>query len=311
MSDNAGSPKLTLPHQVEYGAARGALRLFRGLGPVAASNFAGRLARTIGPRLPVSRVAERNLRAAMPDLDAAERRRIVAGVWDSLARTAAEFPHLSSLRETGSGPGYELVGAEHARALAERGGPAIVFTAHIGNWEILPPVLNRLGVPLAFFYRAAANPAVDRMILDLRAEAMGSPVTMFPKGARGARDSYAHLAKGRFLGMLVDQKLNDGIEAPLFGLSAMTAPVLAVFARRFRCPVLPIHAERIGPARFRIICDPLFEAEQTDDKTADILATTTKMNAIIESWVRARPESWLWLHRRWPREVIAAATGPD
>src|SRR5260221_490345 len=32
----------------------------------------------------------------------------------------------------------------------------------------------------------------------------------------------------------------------------------------------------------------------------DLLAIMTAVNAEIESWIRARPEMWLWLHRRWP-----------
>lgn len=298
---------MTLLHKIETAVARSFLATFRALGPVAASNLAGALGRSIGPLIPTSRVADANLRRAMPELDAVDRKRIVREVWDSLARTAAEFPHLHNLRETGSGPGYEIVGLEHCLALSAQGGPALVFTAHFGNWELIPPVLHRLGIKLAFFYRAAANPAVDRLILDLREQATGEPVTMFAKGASGARGSYAHLVRGGILGMLMDQKLNDGIASPLFGIDAMTAPALAVFARKFRCPILPIRAERIGPARIRLIFEPLHQIEVTDDREADIAAGTAWMNATIERWVRGRPGQWLWLHRRWPKPVAQSA----
>ena len=78
---------------------------------------------------------------------------------------------------------------------------------------------------------------------------------MFSKGAHGARGAMAHLQAGGFLGMLVDQKMNDGIAAPLFGHPAMTAPAAAAFALRFRCPVVPAHVQRLGPARFRLVCE--------------------------------------------------------
>ena len=294
---------MSLLHKIETTAARAFLGIFRALGPRAASNLAGALGRGIGPLIPTSRVADQNLRRAMPELDEAARRRIIREVWESLARTAGEFPHLAALRETDAGPGYEIVGREHCLALAAQGGPALIFTAHFGNWELIPPVLHRLGVRLAFFYRAAANPAVDRLILDLREQATGEPVTMFAKGAAGARGSYAHLVRGGILGMLMDQKLNDGIASPLFGIDAMTAPALAVFARKFRCPILPVRAERIGPARIRIVFEKLHRIEVTDDREADIAAGTGWMNATIERWVRQRPGQWLWLHRRWPKPV--------
>lgn len=287
--------------RLEYGVARVALALFGRLGVVAASDLAGAIGRWVGPWLPASRVAEANLRAALPDLDGAARRGVIGAVWDNLARNIGEFPHLGALRQTAAGPGYEIVGGDHARALAEVGGPAILLTAHCGNWEILPRALRDVGVPFGFLYRAAANPAVDRLIIDLRQAAMGESVPMFAKGAKGARGAYGHLARGGMLCMLADQKLNDGIAVPLFGRDAMTTPALAVFARKFRCPILPVHVERVGPARLRVVCEALVHGQWSDDKDADIAAMTLWMNRTIERWVRARPGGWLWLHRRWPR----------
>lgn len=293
---------MTILHRIELVAVRGFLALFRSLPPVTASNLGGALGRTIGPMIPTSRVADANLRRVMPELDAAARRKIIRAVWENLARTAAEFPHLASLRETASGPGYELVGIEHIRDLAARGGPAIFVTAHLGNWEIIPPVAERHGVSLAFLYRAADNKAVDEVILGLRNEAVGRKIAMFAKGAAGARASYAHLLQDGFLGMLVDQKLNDGISVPFFGLPAMTAPTPAVFARRFRCPILAVHVERLGPVRLRIVVEPPFFVEQSADKEKDIGTAMARINRTIEGWVRACPGEWLWLHRRWPKE---------
>ncbi len=40
----------------------------------------------------------------------------------------------------------------------------------------------------------------------------------------------------------------------------------------------------------------------TGDRRADMLAMTQAMNGYLERWIRARPESWLWMHRRWPKE---------
>ncbi len=184
-------------HRVEALAALAALFLFRALGPVRASNLGGALGRTIGPWLPVSAVAHANLRLAMSELDAPSRRRIVRGVWDNL--------------------GWVTVGAEVLEAQARKGGPVLFVSGHVGNWEMLPPAVAQFGLPFASFYRAAANPLVDAMIRSLRHEAMGREVPLFAKGPRGARAALAHVMRGGALGMLVDQKMNDGIEARLFG----------------------------------------------------------------------------------------------
>ncbi len=308
MSDRS---RLSPIMRLEAGAARAALAVMRALGPVRASNLGGAICRTIGPLLPVSRVAHANLRLAMPELDRAARRRIVRGVWDNLGSTIGEFPHIAGLRkDTPSGPGWEMVGEDILRAQAEHGGPAIFVSGHIGNWEMLPPAVAHYGMRFSSMYRAAANPLVDAMVRDLRNQAMGTEIPLFAKGARGARSALAHVAKGGYLGLLVDQKMNDGVEARFFGQPAMTAPALAAIALRYRAPVIPGHVERIGPARFRLICETPMELPDTGDRHRDQALLTQAMNDILEGWIRDRPESWLWLHRRWPKTLAPKSLGP-
>jgi KDO2-lipid IV(A) lauroyltransferase len=292
----------TLAHRAEAVLAQAGLALFRALPPAAASNVAGTVARWIGPLLGVSRTADKNLAAAMPEIDAAGRQKIVAEVWENLGRTVAELAHIGNLRETARGPGYRVTGWEHvAAALPDGAGPSLILTGHIGNWEMIPPAAFARGMDLAFMYRAASNPLVDNMILKLREANFQRRVIMFAKGASGARGAYAHLMRGGHLGLLNDQKLDNGIAAPFFGRDAMTAPALASFALKFRCPVFPVHVVREGPARLNVIFEAPIPLPDTGDKQADVLALTTTANAILERWIREVPGSWLWLHRRWPK----------
>ncbi|CAH2600731.1 Lipid A biosynthesis lauroyl acyltransferase [Rhodovastum atsumiense] len=283
--------------------ARLALALLRALGPVTASNLGGAVCRTVGPLLAASRIAETNLRHALPELDPPARRRIIHGVWDNLGRTVAELPHLPDLHRTAHGPGWEMVGEEIVRAQALRGGPLVFVSAHFGNWELLPRAAAACGLPCASFYRTASNPVTNRIIADLRTSAVGADMPAFSKGASGARGALAYLARGGAVAMLVDQKMNEGIEARLFGHPVMTPVAAAAFALRFRCPVIAAHVERLGPARFRVLVDAPLDLPATGDRHADIAALTQAINDRLEQWVRAQPESWLWLHRRFPKEV--------
>jgi len=139
------------------------------------------------------------------------------------------------------------------------------------------------------------------MINAIRSRAAGAGVVNFAKGAAGARKAAMHLARGGIMAMLVDQKLNDGIEARFFGQRAMTAPAPAAFALRYGCQLVPAHCERIAPARLRMVIEPPLALPGTGNRTADIRALTQAMNDAVEGWIRARPEAWLWLHRRWPK----------
>jgi KDO2-lipid IV(A) lauroyltransferase len=293
--------KATIAQRAEALLVQAVLGFLGALPAAAASNFGGLVARIIGPQLPVSGVADRNLMDAMPELDRAGRRKIVREVWDNLGRTVAELTHIGELRETSSGPGYQLSGWEHVEGGLKNGGPSIFFGGHIGNWEITPPAAFIRGVDVGFMYRAASNPLVNGMIQRLREAKFGRNITMFPKGDAGARAAFAHLGRKRHLGILIDQKLDNGIAVPFFGLPAMTAPALASFALKFRCPVFPVHVVRTGPARLHIICDPPMTLPDTGDHEADVLALTAATNDVLERWIREKPGAWLWLHNRWPK----------
>ena len=295
---------MTRLQRLEYRLARAALWLFRRLGPVRASNVGGWLVRTVGMRLPVSRIADTNLRIALPELDAAARRRITRGVWDNLGRTLGEFPHLAALPEHApSGPGWFIENVELIDQLAAAGGPGILFSGHIGNWEMLPVACAAHGLRLASFYRAPDNQAIGGMLMELRQAATGEGTKLFPKGSAGAKQALVHLARGGYLGFLVDQKMNDGVEARLFGRPAMTAPALAAFALRLKCPVIPGYVQRTGPARFRLVAEPALTLPDTGNRDADILTLTQAVNDRLEAWARARPADWLWLHRRFEKSL--------
>ena len=282
-------------------ALGGGARFLRQLGPVKASNLGGWLARTAGPSLSVSGIANANLQHAFPEYDAGQRDRIIRSVWDNLGRTVAELPHLSALRRTSAGAGWELQGEEHVDAMRGSNRQALFFSGHFGNWEMVLPIAARLGLPVSGFYRATSNVRVNTVIQRMRLDALGPASSMFAKGSAGARTALLHLQGGGSLGMLTDQKMNDGIAVPFMGRRAMTAPALAQLALRFDAPVIPVHVVRLGPARLRMVCEAPLAINRSGDRKADVYALTLAMNQTLERWIRADPASWLWLHRRWPK----------
>jgi KDO2-lipid IV(A) lauroyltransferase len=135
----------------------------------------------------------------------------------------------------------------------------------------------------------------------MRQHALGPGVAMFAKGAHGARQAVQHINAGGSLGLLVDQKMNDGIAVPFFGTLAMTAPAMAQLALRHGLLIIPVHVVRLAPGRFRMVCDAPLAVPRTGNRAADTLAIASAMNLTLEGWIRADPASWLWLHRRWPK----------
>jgi KDO2-lipid IV(A) lauroyltransferase len=261
-----------------------------------ASAIGGALARTIGPQLGISKRARLNIARALPALSQAEIAHIVAGMWDNLGRVAAEYPHLRGIRVFDPVGPVETHGFEHMDRAVAAGRRMIIFSGHIANWEIGMLAAVQYGADVAQIYRAANNPLIDRMITRFR----GTGGELIPKGTVAARRAIAVLRRGAHLTMLADQKMNDGIPVPFFGRPAMTASALAALALRFDCDMLPARVERLGGARFRLTVFPPLPLPRSGDHHADVAALMTRVNRILEEWIRDRPEEWFWLHRRWP-----------
>ena len=288
-----------LRYAAEAAGARLLLTFLRLLPLTWASAFAGAAARLLGPRLGVSARARRNLAQTFPHLGAREIETIVGDMWENLGRVAGEMPHLDKFflaqgPEDLARPGaIEVVGGEHLRSPLFQ----LSFSGHIGNWELVPLSAKLLGRESHVVYRAANNRQVNRMIDDMRKV---SSVGTVAKGGSGARAIIKLLRGGETIGVLVDQKMNDGIAVPFFGRAAMTAPALAQLALRFDLPLFPSLCERLQGPRFRVTFEDPIELKKSGDKEADIAAAMARVNARLEDWITARPAQWLWLHRRWP-----------
>ncbi len=273
------------------------LGLFRLLPLDRASALGGWLGRSVGPLLKLSRRAERNLELCFPDMPAARRREIVRAMWDNLGRTAAEYPHLDRISDPKSGR-VEILGADLVKGPASEGRPVIIAAMHQANFEVSVVTAGAQGIPMVGISREANNPLVQKVAEKMRGVTPGKRI---PKGAKGARALVAEMQKGSTIGVLADQKFNEGFEARFFGLPAMTADGPAQMALRFNCPIVPSRLERLGGARFRMTIEPQPAFEPAGSKRGDAQALTQAINDRFEAWVRERPEDWLWLHRRFPK----------
>lgn len=273
--------------------------LFRALPLDAASGFGGWLGRTLGPRLGITRRAVRNIRRALPEKSDVEIAIIITEMWDNLGRVVGEYPHLDRIGATPEKGGRVTVEdwspVEPFRG--KDGAPCILFSGHLANWEAFALYARNNGLGYAQIYRPANNPMVDALMRRVRRL---DDADIAPKGAGGARKAIKLLRAGRRIGMLVDQKLNDGIDVPFFGLSAMTAPAPAQLGLRLGCAVVPARIERLGGCHFRVSFLPPLTPPDTGDRKSDVVAMIGEVNRLLEGWIRERPGQWLWLHRRWP-----------
>lgn len=289
--------KISWAHRFEAYAARAVFALIRPLGIKNASNLGGFLGRSIGPRIGITRRARTNLAKVMPELDAHAREKIIADMWDNFGRTLFEYPLLDKFILPKNLDRLHIIGLEHLQNVAASGRGGLIVSGHFANWEMLPLIAHLQGIESGAVYRRANNPLVDDLILALRAKV--SDAVQIPKGAHGARGILRLLKAKKFVMMLIDQKLNDGIEATLFGHKAMTTSAPAALAYRNKIPIVPVSLVRGEGASFTLKVHPPIETDSDAEALGEIARVTQDLNNFLEARIREHPSQWFWLHDRW------------
>ena len=267
-------------------------------------DFSGRTMRMIGALLPENRLGRENLAAAFPEKSAAEIEEILRGVWDNLGRVGAEFIHLERLwdYESPGKPGrFDISPTTVQRFLhlIEDGKPALIFSAHLANWELPAISAARHGVDSTVLYRGPNIPAIDRWITETRAALMG---TLIQTGLDAPLKLAQALERGSHVGMLVDQYYVRGVPVTFFGQPTKANPLLARLARHFDCPIYGVRLVRLPSHRFRAEITEAIDPTRDAEGKIDVAGTMQIITGVVESWVREHPEQWLWLHRRWRKD---------
>lgn len=280
--------------------AMAAMALLRRLPPDTALNFADRMARRIGPLVGRHRVALDNLHKAYPEKSEAEIRAIASDMWGNMARLAAEYIFLDQLFDydpNAAVPGrIEVKGAENFLRIAGEDKPHILFTGHLGNFELLPVAAATFGMKITALFRPPNNPYLADYIQSTRSSTMGN----LQPSSTGASFALATiLENGGNIGVLVDQKFSRGVETVFFGRPCQSNPVLGMLARHYDCDVYPARCVRLPGNRFRLEVEDRLELPRDASGSVDVKATVQLLADIVERWVREDPGQWMWFHKRW------------
>jgi KDO2-lipid IV(A) lauroyltransferase len=264
-------------------------------GLLAMGTLAGRIACFVDRRHRA--IALGNLHRALGDrLSDRQIRRISLRCWEHFGRITMDA--LAFRRLAREGPRGRIVheGLDHLRQAYALGRGVLEFSGHYGHWELAALLQARMGHPVALVARPLDNPRLETLLRDLR-QATGN-VVIYKR--RAVRDVLSVLRKGLGVAILIDQDArNAGVFVPFFGRPASTTPALALLAARTGAPVLPVHCTPEGRDGYRIVYQPPVPFEHTGDRERDLTRMTARYTEILEGWVRAKPEYWLWMHRRW------------
>ncbi len=279
---------------------------------LAAGRAAGRAAFAVDRRH--RRVALQNLKDCFGDsMPESERLRLAGRVFAHFGAMAVDCLLMRWMTPRDLDRLVEHKGVENIRGAFRKGRGVLVFSGHFGNWEMVALMQGWLGYPMVLVTRTMDNPHLERLLRKGRA-ASGNDVIPKRDAVRGVLKA---LRNGWCAAIVIDQDTrgSDHVFVDFMGRPTAATPALALLAMRTGAPVVPAFGVPLSGGRYRVTYMPevpVQELARSRDRDEAVAAITQACTAVLESQVRARPDLWLWMHRRWkrrPRPREAGALG--
>ena len=249
-------------------------------------------------RTPLRDAAMFNLKLAFPDWSEEKRSATVRGMIRQVGWMAGEFSQFPRYTPENIRRIVEIDGEENFANAQAAGNGVLFLTGHMSAWELSSFTHALYGHPLYFLVRPISNRRVDALIHGYRCLSGNQPIDK----NKSARAILKVLASGGTVGILADHNtsLEEGVFADFFGIPASTTSGLARLALRTDAAVLPgfIHWDH-EREKYILRFEPAVPLVRTGDEEADVRSNTQRFTGEIEKYVRAYPDQWLWVHKRW------------
>lgn len=254
------------------------------------SNLGGYIAEKIGPHLKASQIARINLSKIRPELSSLEIENIIAKMWNNFGRILAEIPHFASMNSEEFNKRVKVTWEKNISP--HNICSSFIVSAHYGNWEIYNRFNKEYKLNMHMVQRPLNNALCNNLLAKLRMKAGAK--SLINKNIEGVRSMITFLARGDNIGILIDQKTNDGIDAPFMGYNAKCTNLVEKISLKGNHDIYCTRVIRKEGPYFQIE----FYKFQPQGITQEN-AITTALNTEMEKWIREYPELWMWVHDRW------------
>ena len=230
-------------------------------------------------------------------------REIVRGSFVNLGMSAVEFIRLPAMKSRID----ELVDFPEEsisllKSALSRGNGAILMTGHMANWELAAARVIHEGFPLHAVYTPQSDESAENIIMNIRVNSSG--MSMIDSN-KGLREIFRVLKSGGIIVIMQDlDARKDGVMTEFLGLPASTHEGIVKLYRKFRCPVIATRCirDKGNPSHHEVLMTEILSDRKDINGRPfgeDIRASLEICNEVIASWIKERPELWLWLLDRW------------
>lgn len=236
-------------------------------------------------------------RAYGDDLSYRRKKTIARDSFVTFGRAAIEAMRLPKYYHSQIYPDIEIVGEENLINALKRERGVVVFTGHIGNFELLAAFVAQSGYKTAVIGRELYDKRIDQLLIQNRA-AMGlinvrtddSPRTII----KLLKDNYT-------IGFLIDTDSFRvaGELTPFFGRPAKTPIGPTQLGLLAKSAFLPVFCLCFPGGKYKIIIGEELIPDSPNRSPENVYNITCRMTKTIENIIRQYPEQWIWLHNRW------------
>ena len=264
----------------------------------ASSRFGHRVGSIIGPMMKdKTAVYEDNFRIAFPQKSEAEIKALTKASWSTAGRILGEYSHFNKISAEHD-KRVEVEVLEPSGSLLDPNKPTVLVGAHLSNWEVLGIAMAHLGLPNTTLYSPPTNPWIDQMLRKSR-ESLQSELIPRDNSARRLMQS---LKKGRAVGLIIDRRVDEGQQIPLFGQDKLTTTMPAKLALKFDCDLIPVRIERRKDANFKVTFYPAISPLNSGDcESGQAVDMIGQVHRLFEQWIRQEPQDWFCSKRLWPK----------
>ncbi len=174
----------------------------------------------------------------------------------------------------------------------------ILMTAHIGNWEIILPILNSYK-KTAIVVKIQNNSGGDRFIQENRKFKNIELISM-----RGSKKQMIRaLNENKILGLASDQNAGEkGVQVPFFNKDTSVPKGAAFFHYKTKKPIVVGFCilNKDYSYTFKLKKLDIDYEEKDFDKFA--FSINTKYSFLLQEEIKKNPEQYFWFHKKWGRE---------
>ena len=272
--------------------------IFKIIGLRNASHLGSVLGQAIGPLFRSKKIIKQNIKIGLGEIDKKKEAEIINSMWSNIGRTFAEYVFLKDFKLNKTNFDHiKITGVNHLDVIKKNNEPAIFYSAHLANFELMAMEIDKFGIKCAAIYRPLNNIFLNPLMEYLRMKYICP--TQIPKGRMGMREIISRINDGYSIALMMDQRVSEGQKVPFFNKPAFTTTIPAQLALKYNCKLVPIFLERKEGANFEMTIHEPYKIQRTGNDDQDTKNITLKINQIIEKMILKNPTQWIWSHNRW------------